>query len=174
MRGVLIESLMDEVPLPAARVESIIGLLEILIEQEERVDIFRLGRRLRLPIDDLIPIIEAARMLGFVGLVDGDVALTETGREFAGADIYSRKEIFRRQVLLVPLVREVMGLVAKAPRRRLARAWLIRWLERSISELWASRTFEILVNWGRYAEIIGYSARTGELYLMTSCSAVSR
>lgn len=161
-----------DVPLPNARVEHIIGLLEVLDEEtaQGQVDIFRLGQRLLLSIDDLLPILEGARLLRFVDVRDGDVNLTDVGREMARADILERKQIFRKQAVQVALVREVMGLLARQPDHTMSRDRLLEWLETSLSELWAARTFDILVDWGRYAEILGYNARTHELHLTVASS----
>lgn len=156
-----------DVPFPDARVEHIVGLLEVLDEVgvRVRVDIFRLGRMLRLPIDSLLPILEGARLLRFVEIRDGNANLTRIGREMARADILERKKIFRKQALQVLLLHQVVGLLARQPGRRISRGQLLGWLETSLSELWAGRTLDILIDWGRYAEVLGYNARTGDVYL---------
>lgn len=162
-----------DVPLPRARVEHIVGLLEVLDEvgARVRIDIFRLGRMLRLPVDDLVPIIEGAQLLRFVEIRDGDVKLTRIGREMAGADILERKKVFRKQALQVLLLHHVIGLLAQQPGRRMSRNRLLDWLKTSLSDLWAARTLDILIDWGRYAEILGYNARTGELYFTDEAGA---
>lgn len=152
-------------PLPNARVDRVVGLLEVLDESATELDFFQLSHRLRLPIDDLLPIIDAARLLGFVELSGDSVTLTPIGLDMARADILKRKAIFRQQVLQVPLMRQVVGLLDRQPRRRLPHKWLMRWLGADVSTFWASRTMDILVDWGRYADLIGYNARSGEVYL---------
>lgn len=154
------------VPLPNARVDRIVGLLEVLDESTDELDFFQLSQRLRLPIDDLLPIIEAARILRFVELSDDTVTLSPIGREMARASIPDRKRLFRQQVLETPLMRQIVGLLDRQPRRRLPQKWLMRWLGADVSTFWASRTMEILVDWGRYADLIGYNARSGEVYLI--------
>jgi NitT/TauT family transport system ATP-binding protein len=47
-------------------------LLELIIEQPEgRDDLPRLAERLRLQVDDLLPILDAAVLLGFAAVAQG-------------------------------------------------------------------------------------------------------
>ena len=69
--------------LPHARPGGIAGLLELLHDQGGRDDIYRLAEPLAMDVDDLLPIIEAATMLGFAALKEGDVEVTG---EAAGPD----------------------------------------------------------------------------------------
>lgn len=156
---------MAELPLPYVRADQIVGLLEVLDEAPAPVTLVHLAQRLRLPADDLLPVIEAARLLDFVDVSDDRISLTEGGCSAARADIPERRAIFRRQVSHLPLVHQVIQLLARQPRRRLPRQWLMRWFGTTLSSLWATRTIDTLINWGRYAEILGYDARSGELYL---------
>src|SRR5580658_8352881 len=72
--------------LPHARPGGIAGLLELLHDQGGRDDIYRLAEPLAMDVDDLSPIIEAATMLGFAILKEGDVEVTREGGAFAEAD----------------------------------------------------------------------------------------
>ncbi len=156
---------MPELPLPHVRVDQIAGLLEVLGETSTPITVPRLSQRLRLPADDLLPVIEAARLLDFARVSEDTVSLTDTGASMARADIHERRAIFRRQVARLPLVHQVVEILAHQPRRRLPRQWLMRWLGPGLSILWATRTIDTLINWGRYADILGYDARSGEIYL---------
>jgi NitT/TauT family transport system ATP-binding protein len=56
-------------------------------------------------IDELLTILDAAALLGFVEVSEGIVTVTEDGRRFATADILRSKELFRQQALThAPLV----------------------------------------------------------------------
>lgn len=157
---------MELEPLPSVGIDAIVGLLERLDEHRGRADLYRLAEELRLPLDDLMPILDAARLLGFVILREGDIELTEIGAKMARSDIAARKEIFRRQVGTLPLFRYVLEVLAEAPSHRSKRAFFLAQLRRTISESWAERTMDTVISWGRYAELLGYKAKTGELYLM--------
>jgi NitT/TauT family transport system ATP-binding protein len=85
--------------LPHARPGGIAGLLELLHDRGGRDDIYRLAEPLAMDVDDLLPIIESATMLGFATLKDGDVEVTPEGVAFVEADILNRKVLFREAVL---------------------------------------------------------------------------
>src|SRR5207245_1518609 len=86
-------------PLPHARAGGISGLLELVVDRGGKEDMPRLAERLNLGVDDLFPIIDAAVILGFAHVEQGDILVTPVGREFAKTDILRSKEIFRQQVL---------------------------------------------------------------------------
>ncbi len=77
--------------LPHARPGGIAGLMELLHDRGGRDDVYRLAEPLAMDVDDLLPIIEAATMLGFATLKEGDVEVTPEGVAFAEADILTRK-----------------------------------------------------------------------------------
>src|ERR1022692_4338624 len=71
------------------------GLLELLIDKGGRDDIYRLADDLAFEIDDLLPIVDAAQLLGFLKIEEGDAAITASGTEFANSEILRQKELFR-------------------------------------------------------------------------------
>src|ERR1035441_7835352 len=81
--------------LPHARPGGMAGLLELLLDKGGRDDIYRLADDLAFEIDDLLPIVDAAQLLGFLKIEEGDVAITESGTEFANSEILRQKELFR-------------------------------------------------------------------------------
>jgi NitT/TauT family transport system ATP-binding protein len=92
-------------PLPHARAGGISGLLELVVDRGGKEEIPQLAERLHLDVDDLFPIIDAAVILGFAHVEQGELLVTHVGREFAETDILHAKELFRQQTLShVPLV----------------------------------------------------------------------
>ncbi len=87
-------------PLPHVRIGGISGLLELIVDQPEgKDDIPRLAERLQLEVDDLLPLLDATVVLGFTSVAQGDVNLTEIGRDFATTTILRSKDLFRQQAL---------------------------------------------------------------------------
>src|SRR5579862_6571286 len=81
--------------LPHARPGGIAGLLEFIIDFGGHIDVYRLADELAFEIDDLLPIVDAAQLLGFLTVEEGDVAITAAGREYAESEILKQKELFR-------------------------------------------------------------------------------
>src|ERR1022692_1094401 len=85
--------------LPHARTGGIAGLLELLHDGGGQADLYRLAEKLAMDVDDLLPIVESATVLGLATLNEGDVHITPEGIAFAEADILNRKILFREAAL---------------------------------------------------------------------------
>jgi len=151
--------------LPHARVGGISGLLELIVDQGT-IDIPRLSERLQLAVDDLLPILDAAVLLGFAEVSQGDVQLKEIGRDFATTTILRSKDLFRQQALAhVPVLNSIVEtLRGKRSGSMRADFFLDLWDEH-FPHAEAERQFATAVDWGRYAELFEYDASENRLYL---------
>jgi NitT/TauT family transport system ATP-binding protein len=153
--------------LPHVRVGGISGLLELIVDQPEGTDdIPRLADRLQLAVDDLLPILDAAVLLGFAQVSQGDVRLTAIGQDFATTTILRSKDLFRQQALThVPVLNSIVQtLREKRSGSMRADFFLDLWDEHFPHEE-AERQFATTVDWGRYAELFEYDASEERLYL---------
>jgi NitT/TauT family transport system ATP-binding protein len=153
--------------LPHARTGGISGLCEFVADQGGREDLPKLAERLRLEIDDLLPTVDAAVLLGFAEVADGDVILTPAGREFSTAGVDRSHDIFRVQLLArVPFVATVLETLRQRTEGGVSKDFFIDILDEHFSESEAERQFETLINWGRYAHLFEYDATEERLYLV--------
>lgn len=153
-------------PLPHARAGGISGLLEVLVDNGGHEDMPLLAHRLRLEVDDLLPILDAAVLLDFAVVIDGDVQVTEIGRTFAEADIQESKEIFRRQTLAhAPLVALIERTLKETTHGLIRSDFFLDILDEHYPEADAEQQFTTAVDWGRYAELFEYDAHDGWLRL---------
>ena len=145
--------------LPHARPGGVAGLLELLVDKGGRDDFYRLADDLAFEIDDLLPIVDAAQMLGFLRVEEGDAVITEPGAEFANSEILSQKELFREaaeaNVLLLRQIRRT--LVAKSD-HTVPEDFFLDMLDEQFSEDECQRQIETAVTWGRYAELFDFDA----------------
>jgi NitT/TauT family transport system ATP-binding protein len=148
-----------------ARVGGISGLLEIVNDRGGREDLPKLAESLRLEIDDLLPAVDAASMLGFAEVAHGDVMITEAGKEFATADVHRSHEIFKEQLLKnVPFASTVTEVIRHKKDGRIGKEFLLDILDEHFSDAEAEKQFQTLVDWGRYAQLFEYDANEGRLY----------
>lgn len=155
--------------LPHVRLGGLVGLLEILLDRGGHDELHRLADELVMEVDDLLPIIEAAQLLNFIRLHEGDVELTPEGRAFVEADILTRKVLFREAALQhVPLLRQIEHALRAKSNHRLSDEFFYDILEEHFSEKEAQRQLETAISWGRYAEIFDYDAGSKLLYLTES------
>jgi NitT/TauT family transport system ATP-binding protein len=145
--------------LPHARPGGIAGLLELLLDRDGRDSVPHLADDLAFEIDDLLPIVEAASLLGFIDVKENEVEMTAEGRAFAEADILARKELFRTAAARqVPLIRQVRrSLEAKAD-HSLPDEFFRDLLEEHFSQAETERQLETAITWGRFAELFDHDA----------------
>jgi NitT/TauT family transport system ATP-binding protein len=151
------------VPIPHATVDGMSGLVEILHQLEDEVDLADLADELTLEVDDLLPLVDALALLGLVEVEAGRVRLTVEGIGFAGADIQESKRAFAHAVReRVPLVRLITSSLERSADGRLPSGFFRDLLRRSFSEEESSRQLELAIDWGRYAELYSYDASREE------------
>jgi NitT/TauT family transport system ATP-binding protein len=145
--------------LPHARPGGMAGLLELLLDKGGRDDIYRLADDLSFEIDDLLPIVDAAQLLGFLTIEEGDAAITESGTEFANSEILRQKELFRSAALAnVLLLRQIRRALEAKSDHTVPEDFFLDMLDEQFSEEECLRQMETAVTWGRYAELFDFDA----------------
>jgi NitT/TauT family transport system ATP-binding protein len=145
--------------LPHARPGGIAGLLELLIDHNGKDDIYRLADDLAFEIDDLLPIVDAARLLGFLTVNEGDAEITPIGTEFANSEILHQKEVFRKAAIEnVLLLRQIVRAVETKSDGSVSEEFFHDVLDEQFSEEETLRQLETAISWGRYAELFDFDA----------------
>ena len=144
------------------------GLLETLgaAPYDGRADLPALAAALQLELDELLPLGEALQLLRLGTLADGDLLVTDAGRQFVAADTEPRKALFgaalRAHVPLVAQIRQVLDA------RWNHRGSAVRFrdeLEDVMSPDYADDTMRAVIAWGRYAELYSYDEDADQFYL---------
>jgi NitT/TauT family transport system ATP-binding protein len=153
--------------LPHVRVGTISGLLELIVESgEASVEIARLSERLALPMDDLLGILDAAVLLEFATVADGDVTITERGRDYATTTILRSKDLFRQQVLAhAPIIATIASILNEKANKTMRADFFLDVLDEHYPADEAKRQFSTAVEWARYAELFEYDADEELLYI---------
>jgi NitT/TauT family transport system ATP-binding protein len=152
--------------LPHISLDELAGFLERLHDQGGREDLYAAARQLQLEVDELLPLADAADMLDFADIDEGDIVLTDIGRRFVEADTQQRKQIFTRQVLeRIAIVRQIERELGATKDGASHDDRYLTALEQTFSTPEARRQLDTAIDWGRYAELFAYDDETGELYL---------
>jgi NitT/TauT family transport system ATP-binding protein len=155
-------------PLPRVGINLMAGLMEALAAPpyDGRADLPALAATLHFEVDDLLPLGETLQLLRFAVLEEGDVYLTEAGREFVQADVDGRQKLFadavRAHVPLANMIRQVLE------ERWNHRASAVRFrdeLEDHMSPDYAADTLRTVIGWGRYAELFSYDEEAEQFSL---------
>src|SRR5271156_1787656 len=152
--------------LPHSRPGGVGGLLELLNDRGGEEDTYHIAEDLLLEIDDLLPILDAATLLGFAEVNEGDVRVTEQGRAYAEADIPTRKEIFREASLQhASLLQQMYSALEKKSNHTMPLEFFRDLLDERFAQVEVDRQIETALLWGRYAGIFTYGPETDQLHL---------
>jgi NitT/TauT family transport system ATP-binding protein len=151
--------------LPLVRIGSIAGFLELLEDRSDK-DLYRLGQELQLEVDDILPIVEAAKFMDFIELREGDIFLKPRAHQFIQGDIDERKQIVRESLLSnIRLVQQIYNLCRSKHNYRVPEELILDLLANHFSANEAERQLKTAIDWGRYAELYGYDDPAGEIFL---------
>ncbi len=145
--------------LPHARPGGIAGLLELVLDKGGRDDIYRLADDLAFEIDDLLPIVDAGQLLGYLKVEEGDAVITPNGEEFANSEILRQKELFRNAAVEnVLLLRQIRRALDAKSDHTVPEEFFLDLLDEQFSEEESQRQMETAITWGRYAELFDFDS----------------
>jgi len=133
-----------------------VGLLVLLNSHKGDQEIARLADDLDLEIDEILPSVEYAEVLGFVEVNDGRVVLTAEGKKLLAGSIRDRKHIIRDQLGRTTLYKALLRALESAPEARLTEEQVYRLIAFTTAP--ADAFVQNIINWGRYAEMFRYDS----------------
>ena len=152
--------------LPHAKPASIAGLLELLNDRGGKDDLYRVADELRMEVDDILPIIEAATLLGFARTDKGDIELTPEGKAYAEAEINARRLLFRDAALAhVALLQQMHSALINKADHSMPADFFRDVLEEHFSDDEVKRQMDTGLTWGGYGEIVRYDSETDKVSL---------
>ena len=152
-------------PVPDCQLTWIFGLLEFIDDQGGRQDGYKIARDLQFKFSDLLKVMKAAEILGFVTTPAGDVVLEPFGKQFLESDINQRKLIMREQLKNLSLFSYFIRLLRAQENRSLSKEVVLEHLAMLLPSERPERLFSTIVNWGRFAELFGYNKDEDRFYL---------
>ena len=152
-------------PIPNVPVETIIGLLEIIEDAQETINVFDLSARIGKEFGETIAIVKAAEMLDLVDTPKDDVLMTQAGWYFLAAPPPARKTFFRQAIMKLRLFQMITTLLAESPDGRVDADRVLEELATLLPYDHPQKLLETLIAWGRYAELIDFDQNTNSVYL---------
>jgi NitT/TauT family transport system ATP-binding protein len=153
--------------LPDAHMNRLAGLLEKINEEGGKHDLYRLAEDMVLELDDMLPVVEAAELMGFATVNQGDIVLTPLGQTYADASILARKEITAGRVLRLPVMGWIYETLQADDDHRVAEEYFVDRLKADFGE-YAGEQLDTAINWGRYAELFEFDDNSDELCLQAT------
>jgi NitT/TauT family transport system ATP-binding protein len=130
------------------------GLLVLLQTHKGSEDVALLADDLDLEIDEILPSLDFAAVLGLLKVKDGRASFTDLGKRYMGSSIRGRKAILQDQLRRTTLFRTLLRALETAPDKQLTNEQLTQVL--SMTSAMADEAIQNIVNWGRYAGLIRY------------------
>jgi NitT/TauT family transport system ATP-binding protein len=155
----------EPAPLPSVNLGHIFGLMEIVRDHGNQIDVFKLDQLTEYDFGHTISVVKAGELLDFLDTPKNQVLLTDAGRRFLDADINGRKTIFRDQVLTLGTFRFVIHLLKDAKNSRLSKEIIEEELCMRLTTEDVDKVFSTIVGWGRFAELFNYDATSEEISL---------
>ncbi|RIK45550.1 MAG: nitrate ABC transporter ATP-binding protein [Chloroflexi bacterium] len=152
--------------LPEIAIHDLTGLLEHVARLPTlRTDIYRLEDELSVGSDHLLRLIDAAELLGFATVVQGDIHLTPLGETYVDASILGRKEIFAARIRRLPIFKWLFAMLRATANHHLEWDVVKAALALEFPPDETERQLTTLVDWGRYAEVLAYDTGNSLLAL---------
>ncbi len=151
--------------IPNVPVETMIGLLEIIEDAQETINVFDLSARIGKEFGDTIAIVKAAEMLDLVDTPKDDVLMTEAGWYFLAAPTPARKTLFRQAIMKLRLFQMINARLSESPDGRVNADSVLEELGTLLPYDQPAKLLETLIAWGRYAELIDFDENSNSVYL---------
>ncbi len=152
---------------PKATISEIVGLLEVVNDSGGIEDAARLAADFDLELDEILPSIDGAELLGFVRVADGNVELTADAQKLLETGIRDRKKIIRDKVAGIGIIRELTGKLMESDERKMSKKDTLKFLQDKIATTDIESYFRTIINWTRHAGLIGYNSDSEEICLMS-------
>ena len=154
---------------PLVSTDQMAGLLNTLAQtpRSSKHDILTVRKSVAYDDDQLLAILNALAVLGFAGTFDGTVELTRVGQHYARAPPHERRLIFAVQLMQLPSVKLIQGMIASHLGHQVHGAEIVTELGHRYPTVDVERRLRQVVEWGRYAGVLFYDERTDLISLHT-------
>lgn len=152
-------------PIPKAGISEVLGLLEVLDDRKGKEKIYKLARDLNFDFSNLLLVIKAAEMLDFVYTPGTDVVLKALGKKMIEIDMNAKKKIVLNQLRKLSLFKYCKEQLMTRDDKRMSRQDFLSMAQEVLPKEIPDQVFDTVINWGRYAEFLGYSTDDGFVYL---------
>lgn len=143
--------------IPTVALVTTVGLLEVL-ENEGSMDLFELTQHVDIELTQLLLVVKAAELLGWICTPGQRIEMTQFGRQFLAADINERKRLLHQTLGEVFVFRMVIQMLQHSENGEVSEETVLSQLAMHFPHERPQRIFHTLVAWARYAELFKFSS----------------
>ncbi len=158
--------------IPTVSLAATIGLLEVL-ENEGVMELFELARHVDLEFTQLLLLVRAAELLGWVGTRGQRVEMTDEGRKFLAADINARKQLLNARLREIFVFSMVIHMLKQSEQGEVPDEIILSQLALHFPHERPQRILRTVVAWARYAGLFKYSSTRKVLYGLNPRDSIS-
>jgi len=150
--------------LPRVSSNVLAGLMEAVAAEpyNGRADLPPLAASLQMEIDELFPAAETLQLFRFAEVEEGDLRLTEPGKNFVRLDLDARKRLFKQHLLnYVPLAGHIKHVLDERATHHAPASRFRDELEDQMSDEAAETTLRAVISWARFGEAFAYDEDSG-------------
>jgi len=150
---------------PKARVGEVIGLLEMIDDEKGKIDIYKLGKTIGHKLEQLLDVIETAQLFNFVTVEEGDIFYTELGKTLIMSTMDKRKKIIADLLIKINIYKELLNVLYLSEDHTIDISYLEEIISHNLSEKEIDRLRDIILDWGRFAELIWFDSDEQQIHL---------
>jgi NitT/TauT family transport system ATP-binding protein len=147
--------------IPCVPPGQIVGLLSILEDTAPGASVYTLSNAIGREFGEVISLVTAAEILGFVETPGNEVRLTELGLRFLTAHRKDRRLLFAEQIQKLGLFRDMHALLLSAG--PVSESDALRYLASALPYDNSQHLLQTMVAWGRYAGLLDYDPTSKSL-----------
>jgi len=151
--------------IPTVNIGEVIGLLHMLSEFQT-IDIGDLSENVGHPFHETLQIVKAAELLEFAQTPGQNVVITPLGKQFVEAEVNEQKILLNKQIRKLKNFQLLLETLANN-NGEVSREILIEDFTARMPYEDSEEVLDTIIDWGRYAELIGYNADDEVIYLDT-------
>lgn len=155
--GVIIKNSMKLFPLNTG-VSQIRGIIEIIKDNKNTIDVSKLSEQINEEIDDLFPLIDTCVLLKLCNVKDGAVRLTKSGKELA---THNTREVFAKALLKVEPFKTTISILKRGKElstQELSRALYKKGIFFNTDEITNMELLKnLLLKWGVRTKLFTYN-----------------
>jgi NitT/TauT family transport system ATP-binding protein len=151
-------------PLPTATSGEVVGLLEFLDARRGKDGVFHIATETNRQFDEVIYIVQAAELLGFVDTPKHQVVLTPEGKQFVQAAGDERSKVWKKHLLDITLFSRVLDACRRDPDGYIDETFVQETIILNLPHENYQKIFDTFVDWSRFGSLFRFDQQTGRLY----------
>ena len=145
-------------PIPAVTLGQITGMMEILHDHGDEMDLFDLNEFVSNELGQTLTVVKGGELLRLIETPGDLVVLTSDGKHFLQASVAERNELLAARMRVLGIFRMVLHMVEASPEGSVAGDEVVSAIAAHLPREPAKQLADTVCDWGRTVELLDYDA----------------